>query len=141
MDLKKWEWRIVHTLKVYGIKPLDAKWKAIMTTSTTKDRNNRPKIVRVMELSFTSDSNPEQSWPDWTVRNNPSIHQTDGYNCGPIACIKVMEVLGIIEPGSMSTIAQYHEYRPVVMDYYQEAPGCKCKNGKCGKQCGCRKNK
>jgi hypothetical protein len=31
MDVRRWEKHIVHTLKTYGIKPLDAKCKAIVT--------------------------------------------------------------------------------------------------------------
>ena len=41
MDLRKWEKHIVHTLKTYGIKPLDATCKALVTTSTTKDTTNK----------------------------------------------------------------------------------------------------
>jgi hypothetical protein len=119
MDIRKWEPHIIHTLKVYGIKPLDVTYKSLMTTSTVKDRNNRDKITRVMELTFKSELNPDQAWPDWTVRNDPNIRQVDGINCGPIACLKVMELFGILEPGLMSAIAESCEgYRPVVMDYY-----------------------
>jgi hypothetical protein len=121
MDIRRWEKHIIHTLKIYGIKPLDAKCNAIVTTSSTKDTNNKARIGRVMELAFQSALNPEQSWPDWIVINDPSIRQTDGYNCGPIACIKVMEVFGILELDSISTIANSPEgYRPVVMEYYQQ---------------------
>jgi hypothetical protein len=73
MDIKKWEMHIVHTLKIYGIKPLDATWEADVSTSTTKKTNGRPKNGRVMELCFKSKDNSEQSWPDWIVTNNPSI--------------------------------------------------------------------
>ena len=121
MDIKKWEMHIVHTLKIYGLKPLDATWEALVTTTSTKKRNGRPKIGRVMELRFKSkDKNGEQLGQDWIVTNDPSISQSDGYNCGPIACTKVMEVFGIIEPDSMSTIAESPGgYRTVVMDYYK----------------------
>ena len=52
LDLRKWEKHIVHTLKIYGIKPLDATCKAIVTMSATKDTTNKVQIGRVMELSF-----------------------------------------------------------------------------------------
>jgi hypothetical protein len=121
MDIRKGEPHTVHTLKVYGIKPLDVTYKSLMTTLTVKDRNNRDKITRVMELTFKSELNPDQAWPDWTVCNDPNIRQVDGINCGPIACLKVMELFGILEPGLMSAIAESCKgYRPVVMDYYQQ---------------------
>ena len=62
----------------------------------------------------------ELLWPDWIVTNDPTIIQTNGYNCGPIACIKVMEVFGLLEHDAITSIANSDEgYRPVVMEYYQ----------------------
>ncbi len=46
MDIRKWEPHIVHTLKVYGIKPLDVTYKSLMTTLTVKDRNYRDIITK-----------------------------------------------------------------------------------------------
>ena len=121
MDITKWQKHIVHTLKKYGLKPLDSQCKSYVNSSKRTDRNNKDKITRVMELSFQSKLRPEQDWPDWTIQNDPDIEQNDGFNCGPIACLKVMEIFGVIEPGSMPTIAMSREgIRPVVMDYYQQ---------------------
>ncbi len=106
MDLRKWEKNIIHTLKTYGIKPLDAKCTAIVTTLTTKDKANKVKIRRVMELTFKSEQHHELSWPDWIVTNDLTIIQTNGYNCGPIACIKVIKVFGIIEHKAITGIAK-----------------------------------
>ena len=73
-----------------------------------------------MEMSFKSELHPHQEWPDWTVCNDTDIIQTDGCSCGPIACAKVMEVFGILEPGSMATIEKYPGgYCAVVMEYYE----------------------
>ena len=41
---------------------------------------------------------PSQEWPGWTVSYDTDIIQTDGCSCGPIACAKVMEVFGLLEP-------------------------------------------
>ncbi len=71
-------------------------------------------------MSFKSELHPHQEWPGWTVCNDIDIIQTDGCSCGPIACAKVMEVLGILAPGSMATIEDYPGgYRALVMEYYQ----------------------
>jgi hypothetical protein len=43
--------------------------------------------------------------------------QGDGVSCGPIACLKVMEIYGFIPEGSIKTI---RGYRHVVMDYFNE---------------------
>ena len=41
MDIKQWEHHIVHTLKYYGIKPLDMKCKTTITKTSTPDKDER----------------------------------------------------------------------------------------------------
>jgi hypothetical protein len=49
-----------------------------------------------------------------------SIQQNDGFNCGPIACLKVLELYGFIPTNSIAEIAQKkHGYRGVVMPFYE----------------------
>ncbi len=120
IDIRKWERHVVYTLKVCHLKPLDARATSLTTTSMVKGRNNRDIVTRVMNISFKSDCDPNQGWPEWTVTNGSSIRQVDGFNCGPIACLKVMEVFSILKPGSISDIEESDSYRTVVMNYYQE---------------------
>jgi hypothetical protein len=43
----------------------------------------------------------------------------DGVSCGPIACLKLMEIYGFIEEGSIARIGESsHGYWPIVMDYF-----------------------
>jgi hypothetical protein len=49
---------------------------------------------------------------EWRLERGYFIHQTDGFNCGPIACLKVMELFGII------TIPYPH-------DFYENFNVCK----------------
>ena len=112
MDIKQWEHHILHTLKYYGIKPLDVKCKTTLTKTSYVTKQGRMieshgKMQQWMEMSFKSELHPHQEWPDWTVTNDTDILQTDGCSCGPIACTKVMEVFGLLEPGSMATIEDY----------------------------------
>ncbi len=45
--------------------------------------------------------------------------QGDGVSCGPIACLKLMEIYGFIEEGSIARIGESsHGYQPLVMDYF-----------------------
>ena len=47
--------------------------------------------------------------------------QGDGVSCGPIACLKVMEIYCFLPVGSIETIGESAcGYRHVVMDYYNE---------------------
>ncbi len=42
-----------------------------------------------------------------------------GVSCGPIACLKLMEIYGFIKEGSIARIGEsIHGYRPLVMDYF-----------------------
>ena len=47
--------------------------------------------------------------------------QGDGVSCGPIACLKLMEIYGLIEVDSIETIGEFaRKYWHVVMDYYND---------------------
>ena len=101
MDIKQWEHHIIHTLKYYGLKPLDVKYNTMLTKTCY---GKHGKMQQWMEISFESELHPHKEWPDWMVSNNINLLQTNGCSCGPIACAKVMEIFGLLEPGSMATI-------------------------------------
>jgi len=47
--------------------------------------------------------------------------QGDGVSCGPIACLKLMEISRFIKVGSIERIGEFAcGYRHVVMDYYND---------------------
>jgi hypothetical protein len=49
-----------------------------------------------------------------------TVDEHDGFNCGPIACLKVMEIYGTLPMNSIAEIGhQKHGYHGVVMDYYK----------------------
>ncbi len=53
------------------------------------------------------------------TRPNPPSKQHNGFNCGPIACLKVMEIYGLLPQNSIKTIRHSpYGYRGVVMEYY-----------------------
>jgi len=65
-----------------------------------------------MELHF-DDLTP------WMVELDKSYMQSDGINCGPIVCLKVLELYGFLKEGSIERIGDSPGgYRNVVMDYY-----------------------
>ena len=41
----------------------------------------------------------------WIAVKQHFTRQRDGHNCGPIACLKIMEVYGYIEKGHVETIS------------------------------------
>jgi hypothetical protein len=68
-------------------------------------------------MLFFSDKNKGP----WAVSKDPKLKQFDGINCGPIACMKVMEICGIIPKSSVAEAHKIHQqgYRGVVMEYYK----------------------
>jgi hypothetical protein len=47
--------------------------------------------------------------------------QGDGVSCGPIACLKLMEIYGFIKEGSIAMIGESsHGYRPIIIDYFND---------------------
>jgi hypothetical protein len=53
---------------------------------------------KVLEFNFGGMKSP------WVMSNKQFYTQEDGYNCGPIACAKIMEIYEWIAPGSLPQI-------------------------------------
>jgi hypothetical protein len=71
-----------------------------------------------MALEIRFDDLKDESWH---VQNEQSYVQGDGVSCGPIACLKLMEIYGVLPVGSIETIGESARgYRHVVMDFYNE---------------------
>jgi uncharacterized protein YbjQ (UPF0145 family) len=58
--------------------------------------------------------------PPWTVTNERTYTQDDDFNSGPIVCLNVMEIYGLLRNGSIDQIHQSgNSYWSVVMEYYK----------------------
>jgi hypothetical protein len=69
---------------------------------------------KVLELCF------DDMYEPWVVASDPILKQHDGFNCGPIACLKVTEIYGILPMNSIAEIDhQKYGYHGIVMDYYK----------------------
>ncbi len=53
-------------------------------------------IINDYSITFPLSSPPDKKWEQWRLERGYFIHQMDGFNCGPIACLKVMELFGIV---------------------------------------------
>jgi len=121
MDIRKWQDHIIHTVKTYGLKPLlsSASCEFRYDVSVDEHIRKRTKLeTRDMVLDITFDDSKKP----WQVKNNQSYVQGDGVSCGPIACLKVMEIYSFLPVGSIETIGgeSGRGYRHVVMDYYKD---------------------
>jgi len=104
--LRTLQHHIVHTFKMYGYQELDATVHVEETMGSGNDQ--------IIALCFND------LYAPWVVYNDPIIKQNDGFNCGPIACLKVLELYGFIPTNSIAGIAhKRYGYRGVVMQYYR----------------------
>ena len=114
MNISNWEKQVVNTLKWFGLQSPDAECKAESNESTAVNRSGARTKDVVIELVF--DGSPATSW---TMSKDRSYKQSDGVSCGPIACLKVMELYGIVPEGEIERMgADIKAYRGAVMDYY-----------------------
>jgi hypothetical protein len=101
-----WMLHVTHTLRKYGLQRCDSQPHVKVRTGKCQDH--------ALELCY------DDLLPPWVVSNDPIIKQNNGFNCGPIACLKVMEIYGILPNNSLAEIGhQKFGYRGVVMDYYK----------------------
>ena len=106
--LKKWEAHITYILRKYGLED----YKDMPQV----DLISRTDCGEVLMLFFSD----ENKGP-WAVSKDPKLKQFDRINCGPIACLKVMEICGIIPKSSVAEAHKMHKqgYRGIVMEYYK----------------------
>lgn len=108
-NIDQWKYHVVHSLREYGLVNLTDDPQISYNTEIVGKDN-----VQRLEITFSDQQR-------WLVGNSVFMRQRDGWNCGPIACAKVMEVLGYIKPGTfqqMGTMAS--KFRKMVMDKYAE---------------------
>ncbi len=57
---------------------------------------------------------------EWRLERGYFIHQMDGFNCGPIACLKVMELFGIVTIPYPQDINEKYNVCKIVMGQWEE---------------------
>lgn len=114
MWIRNWEMQIVSTIKLFGLELNDAKYRLETHDDWTTTDKRHKRTHKSMRLHF------DEKTP-WTVRLDKSLQQHDGVNCGPIACLKVLELYGFLKEGSIKSIGESEGgYRDVVVNYYQD---------------------
>jgi len=111
--INNWEDHVIHTLRQYGLAPLSLAAKSNYTSESVPSEIGT-NLEQTLEIQFGQEA-------PWTVKNQLFTEQSDGYNCGPIACLKVMEVFGYIDKGEVEIISQLPGgYRDIVMNKFAE---------------------
>jgi len=111
--IDNWRDHCITTLRQYGLVPLTVSPKCKHTATTNKTSLGTI-TKQKLEIQFGDEA-------PWIVENQHFQRQRDGHNCGPIACLKVMEVYGYIEEGQIEVIAQSPGgYRHIVMNKFAD---------------------
>jgi hypothetical protein len=110
-----WQKHMIHTLKSFGLESIDDDPKCVFTEKTEKYGANRERTTMMLQIKF------EDGKSEWTARNERHHRQKDGFNCGPIAMLKLLEIFGWIKVGAMDTIAYTTPagYRGFVMNMFK----------------------
>jgi len=106
-----WTNHVVHILKKYSLASLKSRSKISYSQST----EGLPYSHTAQLVTITIGDEI------WTMRNKYFHRQKDAFNCGPIACLKVMEIFGIIDEGEIENIRERKGgYRVVVMSHFRD---------------------
>jgi hypothetical protein len=125
-NLQSWLKHIVFTVKQYGLVPLCASYTAfpsedyfeVVVDTGTRNKQIPKTISKQISITVEGQMSP------WIVTHDETYLQSDGHNCGPIACLKLMEIFGAIAPGTIESVGtnpNYPDetYRSIVMNYYE----------------------
>ena len=102
-----WKHHAVHILKEYDLVPVNATAKFEHVTGRKRKGD--------MWLDISFDDN---SVYDWRMQNYHVVRQTDGVNCGPLACYRVLLMYGYEMYLCESTIKDVEEIRVIVMNHW-----------------------
>jgi len=95
-DLLQWTDHIVTVFKKCMLLDLsfDASSAVIVPDAAgppISTRTRKPKAV-INGYAITFPKQPVSDSENWRLERGQFIHQTDGFNCGPIACLKMMDL-------------------------------------------------
>ena len=103
----------MHTIKLYGMQMPLARSMCKYQEKHGHDEYGRRTRDMELEICF------EETNTHWLVNNKQAYNQSDGYNCGPIKCLMVMEIYRLLKVASINVIGDSVEgYQPVVLDYF-----------------------
>ncbi len=83
-------------------------------------RSRRPKpIINGYSITFPMKHASDSGTGNWRLERGQFIHQTDGFNCGPIACLKLMDLFDKISLPYPQAFYETTNIRKVVMDEWK----------------------
>ena len=112
-SINNWSKQIIATIKMFGLQRLDATCHEV-TAAGTKTTNKHGNLVNEMNLKLCFNDLDDP----WVVSNDVNFEQSDYVNCGPLACLKVMDIYGFLGKSIEDIGKSEGGYRGAVLDYY-----------------------
>jgi hypothetical protein len=84
-------------------------------------RSMKPRyIINGYSITFPQSSPSDKKLEEWRLERGYFIHQVDGFNRGPIACLKVMELFGIVTIPYLQDFYENYNVCKIVMGQWEE---------------------
>lgn len=100
LKITNWQQHIIHTVQEYGLESVD-----VVPNCTYRLEKPQPSILGSVTKRMHLDITFGDGATPWKVTNERQYWQKDGFNCGPIAMLKLLEIYSWIQPGAIDTIA------------------------------------
>ncbi len=85
----------------------------------SRSRNPRY-IVNGYSMTFPQPSPSDKKSEEWRLKRDYFIHQMDGFNCGLITCLKVMELFGLVTIPYPHDLYKNYNVCKIVMGQWEE---------------------
>jgi len=118
-DLDRWLMYVFYALKRCMLCPVTAQPKAIPDKSVDVKKSRRTKVTRKSIEGYKIDFSGSYGSSAWRYERGHFIHQVDGFNCGPIACVKILEIFGLATRDDLWLGYQMGRLREVVKQYWE----------------------
>ncbi len=84
-------------------------------------RSRKPRyIINGYSITFPQSLPSDKKMEEWRLERGYFIHQMDGFNCGPIACLKVMDCFGIVTIPYPQDFYKDYNVHKIVMGQWEE---------------------
>ena len=115
-DLDRWFLFIFYALKRCMLCPLSASPKPVPDEAVTVKKHGQ--LAKGSHTSIEGYQIEIGSSP-WRYERGTFLCQVDGYNCGPIACVKILEMFSLATRDDLALGYQMGRLRPVTKQYWE----------------------
>ncbi len=124
-ELLQWKDHIITVLKKCMLLDLSFDSSSVCVTDAAVPPvvscSRKPRyIINDYSIIFSQSSPLDKKMKQWRLERGYFIHQKDGFNCGLIACLKVMELFGIITIPYPQDFYESYNVKKIVMSQWEK---------------------